>query len=779
MASKLNTFFSGTVGPRGDRPGPDGVLARLGLYLLGALLFPVAIVVYGIWLSLFTYARLPWWVPTAAGVTLVAGALLTGTLGPAGVEMYWGALVAIWSSVGANGDLFAALGDNLPALLLGQIWLSLVLATSWAGIVTGWKYARRPRHEEKFLTPGPVLWKRWRKTAEDIARGTDSPKSGLTLGIAQDTRHPWYAGGAAGERFGSRVVLTDKELAAHALVIGASGGGKTMGMLSGIRDAIRQGRPVVFIDCKGDNEVAERIHEWSQRYGREFLHWSIFDQQTTPYEGPADKPAFYDPISRGDPSRRKELLMGAFLWESPYYKNIIENFLQILFRVQDLVPPLPGQDYLSDTAMLLEPEALVRRARYIDRLEQAELTDSLARAAQMGPQERSGIASMWSRINTLTASTAGQWLRADPDKERDIDFGRVAHEGQVVVFTLPGNMYPELSSLVAGLIIQDLKTAGQELLNEPAPLPFHVYVDEFGVIESSNILGLLQRARASKMPCMVATQSLADLARHDPTFPNQVIDTVSLFLIHRVNSEHDARTFAGLSGIAKKTVERVAIEKSSGIFGTVGATTATGGGYVEERDDYVIPVGAFQKLRELEGILIAKGSDRYLNTYYVIPEDAEITKVKAGYAARHGRAYASDAERDRGIEVHRPGRRASLSLEQKTYPHPSVVEVAGLSNGNVLDVVADNSTRGPAAPAPTQSPPARTGATRPHLTSPPLPAQGGAAAGAPLPGVGKPAGAPLPMLPVEASGVARPTLPMVTPPAPARNQNPEEWGSIP
>lgn len=786
--SKLNTLFAGTVGPTGDRPGPDSVAGRAVLYLVMALLFPVALVFYLVWLTLFTYARLPWWIPGAAGAGLLAAGLLTGFVGGGAVKFYLTGYIQLFADIfNEHIDPLTALSSHLGQILLGQLWLGFILASLAAGTVTMWKYVRRPVHKELFIKPGPVLWRRWKRTAQDISRGVGSPVGGITVGVSQDLRHPWYAGGKAGEAFGNRVVLTDAELAAHVFVVGASGSGKTQAMLSGVRDVIRQGRGLVFIDCKGDPDVSNQIAAWSERYGREFLHWSIYDANQ-PYDGPAEGPAFYDPICRGDASRRKDLIMGAFLWESPYYKDIVANYLQTLFRVQDLVPPLEGTDNLSDAAHLLSPMALSHRARYIDLAAQPDLSEALTRTSGMGPNEKSGIDGMYSRIQTVVASTAGRFLRVDPDGRRDIDLRKVAYEGQVVVFSLPGNMYEETSSMVAGLIIQDLKTLSGELLEEKAPAPLHVYVDEFSAIDSTNILGLLQRARASKMPCTLATQALADLARRDPTFPKSVIGTVSSFMIHRANDEEDARIYAGLSGITRKTVERISYEQSSSIFGTVGAATATGSGYLEERDEYTVPVEAFQKLKPLEGVLIAKESGRYVNTYYVVPEDAAIGK-REGQPAAVGRisGVVPDTSRDEGLPVdHPPMKPRASTADRITYPHPTTVNLTNMASANytrpdgspmnILDALLDApKPSASAAPAPADSgvvaPPApRQGPARP--TRPGSPAQN--------PGAAQPAGAPLPVFGAPAPTTGPAPEPM-RPPAPRveRGQNPEEWNGIP
>lgn len=750
--AKLNSFFSGTVGPQGDRPGPDSFLGRLLLYIVGIILFPFALIVYGVWLSLFTYARLPWWIPGASGLTLLAGGLVTGQVGVNAFQFYIHGYVNWFNDVSVeHKDIFDAFFANLGGIIVGQLWLGMLAATLWAGMVCAWKWVRRPAWQEKFITPGPILKRRARKTAEEIARGVNSPSEGITLGVSNDLRDPRFAGGAPGAKYGTRVVLSDAELSAHAFVVGGSGSGKTQSMLSGIRDVIRQGHGVVFIDCKASPVVTEQIAEWAQRNGREFLHWTIQDP-AVPYDGPAEGPAYYDPISRGDASRRKDLLIGSQRWDVEYYKEIISNYLQTLFRVRDLVPPLDGVDTFTDVANLLSPSSLIRRASYIDAEAHEDLANALTRFASMDTNALSGINGMYSRLHTLTSSTAGQWLRRDPEGRRDIDLRRVADEGQVVVFSLDGDLYEATASLIAGLIIQDLKTLSSELRNDAAPAPLHVYIDEFSAVDTSNLLGLLARARESKMPCMLATQALADLARREPTFPKQVLGIVSTFIIHRANDEEDARIYAGLSGITRKMVERRSFEHSSGVLGTMGAATATGAGYAEERDEHQVHVGTFQRLKQGEAVLIVKSPvSRYVNTVKVVREDPMVP----------------EAVRDRPIEVQRKSKVRREHTERVTYPHPLMVETGQVPHPSSapLPVQEDSGMSTAAETAQTEQPKGKP--RRPGTVPPAAP---GVAAGSPLVLPGGPQTPPRP-----APAPMAPPRPAPRPPA----QNPEEWNGIP
>jgi hypothetical protein len=649
-----STLFSGTTKPEGDLTGPEHVIGLIATYILAVILLPVAVVVYAIWLALFTYARLPWWMPAPfAGVfTLVA--LVMGKISPNGIMQIIDSWKTAISAIGTKSSVISIFGH----MLMSQMVLCLWGGTVWALCVMTWRWKRIPKWQEHNIVPGPVLKRRLRTTQANIEAGIESPSDGITLGVSRDLRDPRFSSGKPGAPYGERVVIADSEAIGHLLVAGGSGSGKTSSMLVGMRDIIRMGRGLVVIDCKGGPDVPLEIANWCERNGREFLHWSIHDANI-PYNGPAEGPAFYDPISRGTPSRRKDLLMGSQKWDVEFYKQIVANYIQTLFGVMDLVPALEGVDTFSDLADLLSPAQLLARARHISAEDQPELAATLTRVPSISKEALSAIGAMYGRIQTLTSSTAGAWLRKDPEGLRDINLRKVADEGQVVVFSLDSSNYEDTVNLIAGLIIQDLKTLSSELRHDPAPAPLHIYIDEFSSIDTTNILGLLAKARDAAMPVTLATQALADLARRESTFVDQVLGIVSAFVIHRANTETDAKIFAGLSGVVRKRVERLSIEQASGSFGTMGVAAATGKGFVEERDEHAVHAGVFQHLPLGYCIYIAKSPHaRFVNPVQVIRENDGVASIKS----------------DNPVEINRNARFRPEPIERITYPHPAIVE---------------------------------------------------------------------------------------------------------
>lgn len=724
------TLFSGTTAPtKKERPGPDRLWGRLAIYAIVALTLPVAAITAAVSWLLFQYGRLRWWaVSPLIGLSLLV-MLFTGGIA-AHVANHFGNVAAAFASITSDAGIGTWLSKHGLGLLWGQLALGLFVGATWATIAMGWRWVRRPAWERRTLRPGPVLKRRAANTTAQIAAAENPPTDGVTVGVAIDTRDPRFAGGKPGAAYGARAVLTDAEGAGHCLVVGGSGSGKTTTMLIGMRDVMQRGHGLVVIDCKGGPDVPSQIAAWAEEYDREFYHWEMFDPRAG-YTGPADAPAFYNPIGRGDPSRRKDLLIGsqanAWQGEAEYYKSIIGDYLQTMFTVIDLVPAPPGVDTFKDVAAMLSPASLIARASTIPKDQYPDLAMSLQHVGDLGDRERSAIANMYARLNTLTASIAGPWLRFDPAGERDINLVRIADRGGVVVFSLDSSNYEETTSLLAGLIVQDLKTASSTLRENPAATPMHVYIDEFSAVDATNVYGLLAKARDARIPVTLATQALADLKRRDPYFDQQVLGIVSSFLIHRANTEDDARVFSGLAGVDRHMVHRVATEGTTGAMGTIGAAAATGLGYLQEEEAYRVEPGVFQRLLQGQCIFIAKmPDDRYISPVQVVRED-----------------HTSTHRRTPGAHPQYRERQSNLTAPAETFPYPGVLLTPG--------AVASPGTAAPVRP---------TAPTRPKPLPPPAP-----------PGAAPAAGAPLPTLPP-------PARPAANEPMSSKTDSADDWDTV-
>lgn len=522
--------------------------------------------------------------------------------------------------------------NNYLEILLLQTPVNLIIGVLVGLAYTTYRWITRPKWEEyKFRLTPYQIWKR-KKNIEDIAHNKNSPHNGTTLGISMEDGH--------------KVVQTDKEASAHTIVVGASGSGKTTTLMSQARDIIGRGHGLIFVDLKGGTDVPRILEEFTRREnanGRKtvFRHW-IMQSPTAPYTGPSELgPAFYDPLNRGEATRRKDLIIATRKYEgnADYYKNIAEDYLQKAFTVL-IANPNQNVSVLEDLTTLLDPRILADRAHKLSHIEAYRpIVESINRMVdeRLDRAEKEVISSLRTSFSNLSQSIAGSWIRLDPkgldkttgqydtDKGNNIDLFRAAQENEVIVFSLDSSNYPVLSQTLGNLIIQDLMTVSSELRQKEALNPIHVFIDEFAAIESANIYNLVNKSRDAGMPISLSTQALGDLDKVGTAFRAQLFGIVNAFIIHRANTRTDAEEYSGLTGTVIKKKFRQSVSHEKNLFG-MGRGRGAGTGMVEDVEEAVVTVPEIQRLKTGELIYVSKADGIKVERVKVIPEDGAVAE---------------------------------------------------------------------------------------------------------------------------------------------------------
>jgi hypothetical protein len=509
----------------------DAAAAFVGVLLIIYLL-PAAVLVGAAAYLLSWWRRASWlW---SAGISAV-GVLVIQLEGP------WSFLAGQWDDhrrvfqrpthrhghptpshphIGAFGHL---IWTNLPAGLA-------VGGAAAAGMVF-WRLRER-RKERTRTRPTFIAWMRLRRNTRRVAIGRGAPTRAIDLGVNPMT--------------GQRVAIEEIRISSHVLIPGGSGAGKTVSAMRLLHDGIRNGSPAVVVDLKASPTVATELEALAAHYNRPFYRWSL------------NGPTYYDPLGSGDATRRRDLAIESMSFTEPLYKAIAQDYLHLAFDVMDLVRPAdPARSTLADLVGVLSPRAMQARiAPYADQLpDQWRRIQAITADAEA--TQRSGIRGLAARLSTIVHSVAGPWLGTPPEGGVVLDLRRALQECAIVYFELDSATYEGLAATVAGLVIQDLKTLSGEMRRANNVNPAYVFIDEFAAVESTNVLGLLNKARDSLMPVTLATQSLADLARQEPTFIDQVLDIVGSFAVHRTNSFDHAERLALLAG--ERAGRRIAI----------------------------------------------------------------------------------------------------------------------------------------------------------------------------------------------------------------------------
>jgi conjugal transfer pilus assembly protein TraD len=423
------------------------------------------------------------------------------------------------------------------------------------------------------------------RAAHQRAANQPTPKDALRLG------EDWH---------GLPVFLTDRQLAAHGLILGATGSGKTTSLLAMLCDEIVRGAPVVAIDLKGSPQFIEQLQTASSYAGRPFQCW-------TP-----DGPACWNPLAHGNATELKDKLISAEQFSEPHYQRAAERYLQTAIQVLHAARP--------------DQEVTLRAV--VDVLEPNNLKSLLPRVSKelmmrVGPyltgltrDQQSAIRGLESRLALISESTVGPYLEPDA---RAIDLRRALTGGtEVVCFSLNSSRYGKLSAQLAAMVIQDLiAVAGHRLAESHRPLAL-IAIDEFSALDADNILGLLARAREAGISTLLSTQEMADLERLAEGFRDQVLGNTAILLAHRQNVPDSAELVAKMIGTAPAWQRTYQTDARPRILSRPGAH-ATGLGTAKLVEEFRIHPNVIKELRSGQAVLLTKAPQTTATTVNVRP----------------------------------------------------------------------------------------------------------------------------------------------------------------
>jgi len=346
------------------------------------------------------------------------------------------------------------------------------------------------------------------------------------------------------ERSGRSVVLGDGHLAAHGLILGASGSGKSTTLLRILSEEIARERPVVAIDLKGSPGFAYSLERAAAQAGRSFRIWTL------------DGPDQWNPLAAGNPTEMKDKLIATERFTEPHYQRAAERYAQQALRTMtELEPDRPVT--LARVVELLDPDRLLAVARGLEPRRREDLSDYLRSLTR---DQLSAIRGLASRLAIITESHTGAFLGDAPG---GIDLRRSLAEGEVVLFSLNSATYGQLAAQVGTLVVQDLVTVTGARLRHGDTERAFVAIDEFSALGSDNVMALVARAREAGISVFVATQELVDLDRAARGLRDQVSGNTGVKIAHRQDVPESAAAVSRMAGTVK-TWERSYHEQPAG-----------------------------------------------------------------------------------------------------------------------------------------------------------------------------------------------------------------------
>jgi hypothetical protein len=386
---------------------------------------------------------------------------------------------------------------------------------------------------------------------------------------------------------GRQVVLSDQQLSAHGLILGASGAGKSTTLLRIHTDHVARHRPVVAIDMKGSPSFAAELRAAAAAAGRPFFLWSI------------DGPSHWNPLSHGNPTELKDRLIATERFSEPHYKRAAERYAQMALSV--LAHAHPGRaPTLAEMVTAMDSRRIAGMLRDVPRALARRVQDYLA---ELTPDQLSAVKGLRTRLALMAESAAGPFLEPRSDGGRQVDLRAALSGDPVVVFSLNSSRYPGLAAQIGTMVIQDLVSATGERLSEShgRPLPHAIVgIDEFSALGADHLVHLVARGREPGLSVVLATQEFADMERAARGLRDQLVGNAAVKIIHRQDVPDSALMAAQLVG-THQVWERT-IQTGGGLLGRYDTRRGTRR-LVEQ---FVIHPNRIKRLTTGEAIVITK-----------------------------------------------------------------------------------------------------------------------------------------------------------------------------
>lgn len=502
---------------------------------------PVCVLGVALYLILAKLCRLPWWGVLIMGLFVAAIIMLIDAyyashlvnlydylaIGFALNKIFWKKLITCHGSCAfaylyqyATSYLF-----GLPLLFAGILsTIDLIQDNPHQKIIQALHKGKHV-NDQKELTD---------KKVESLLKRLHDQSDGTVLGVSKYT--------------GKTVVLPDYFVNQIVLVLGTTGGGKTITLRRFYKRAIFKGYPLIVVDGKPTDDNVAWLQQLSQKHKRPFYGFNCANY------------AHYDPLANGGYTELKDKMISLKdQWENDYYRSIAEDYLQTTFEALLLskksfdmkrVVECLNHDELLDLAREIENEALLKRVVALE------------------SYDRKDITGLQAHLNLLIHSELGQFFSKS---ENLFTLQQAIAEDAVVYFALPALRFPSFSKVLGKLVINDLK-AVIDRPNSDHKRIFMVF-DEFSVFAGEQVLNLVNMGRGKGVHAVFGTQGLADLNKVDENFKNQILNCANTLICHRLNDQESAETISAWMGTRDTFTVTAQIDgrHSDSVLGTVRA----------------------------------------------------------------------------------------------------------------------------------------------------------------------------------------------------------------
>ena len=390
--------------------------------------------------------------------------------------------------------------------------------------------------------------------------------------------------------YNGRKPIYSPDNAKHIFICGTTGSGKTVALSNYMRNCMKKDFPMLIIDGKGDTgkgSILDILTQLNKHYHKKIYCINLTNPSLSDT---------YNPFYNTSPTVAKDMLVNMTDWSEEHYKVNAERYLQRLISLMNKAEiPLSFQSIVKfmelDNFTLLSTQLVkekqISKERHLENLEIAKTSGKVA---------ENSIA----RFSTIAESELGEIF-----SDTGIDIATALKEKAIILFILNPLIYPELSPAFGRLVLIDSKKAISQRFNSRNRTFF--LFDEINVYASKTLIDLVNKSRSANVTCVLATQSLSDLASaEDEDFTQQIIENCNNYLVLRQNSAVNSENWANILG-TRQTMEVTYQLQQKGLD-----TTQTGFGSARRVREYLYHPDEIKQLQTGNGIFLSR--DEYFHS---------------------------------------------------------------------------------------------------------------------------------------------------------------------
>lgn len=377
------------------------------------------------------------------------------------------------------------------------------------------------------------------------------------------------------------VWLMDQDANLHTLIVGTTGSGKTTALANIIESAIKREQMLIYVDGKGDLDLASRVEQYAKAQGRPFYRFSMIGDSVK-----------YNPLATGGYTSKKDRIIELRDWSEDHYRKLAEGYLQMVFRILDRA----GIDVdLANLAHYMDTDELYLLVRDIG---DKTLADEINRQQQA----EKDISSLRSEIQNFIGSEIGHLFQtAQTDESETLTLAKAFDEQAVVYFCLQPLAFPAYANTLGKLIINDLKAIASEQMGATEPnqekSKIFAIFDEFSIFAGEQVINLINQGRSAGIHAFLSTQSLSDLgAVGGEHFTGRILNNCNNYIVQRQNNPDDAETLASVIGTQDSNQYTVQI----------GDQGFEGNGSLRPTKEFIVHPDQIKRLKQGEAFYINK-----------------------------------------------------------------------------------------------------------------------------------------------------------------------------